>query len=92
MTPQQIDLFADITAVSTSHIGLTVILPRECRYCHSTEFTIGSSKNFHCAVLACAACGQHGGWLSVETFSFIDGIIDRYGRPTSPIVVRASRR
>ncbi len=90
MIPDQLDFFAGTTAPSTSMVGLLIRLPRECR-CGSVEFTIGSSKNFHHAGLFCADCGAHGGWMSGESFSFINGIIDQFGKPTAPIIVRGAR-
>jgi hypothetical protein len=90
MLPGQLDLFAGTTAPSTSMVGLVVRLPRECR-CGSAEFRIGSSRSIHHAALLCGRCGNHMGWLPGESFSFINGIIDQFGRPKSPIIIRGAR-
>jgi hypothetical protein len=92
MLPGQLDLFSGTTAPSTSIVGLTISSTRTCRYCGSDLAVIGSSRNIHAAELLCAACGQHMGWLPGESFSFIAATIDSFGRPESPIIVRASRR
>ena len=40
----------------------------------------------------CSDCDRFRGWMSGETFAFITTIIDQFGRPTEPIVVRGSSR
>jgi hypothetical protein len=86
----QSDLF--VTSPSTSPIGLTVALERRPCLCGAVTVTIGSSVGPHYAVLKCPACNRHRGWLSAETFHFLCDVIDRFGRPTEPIVVRTNSR
>jgi hypothetical protein len=90
MLPGQLDLFVSssaVTASSTTIIGLMVELPRSCR-CGSCISTIGSSKGPHYAELSCAACDGHTGWLPRQAIPLINGIIDAFGRPTQPIILR----
>jgi hypothetical protein len=50
----------------------------------------GEGKGPHAGALHCADCGQHRGWLSKTTAAWIESIINRFGAPTTPIVVRPS--
>ena len=45
-------------------------------------------KGPHAASLICATCGVHCGWLSHVTHKFLTETINRFGRPTEPIVIR----
>jgi hypothetical protein len=87
MNAPQPDLFGT-TAPSSGILGLVVTLPGECRNCSSPNATIGSSAGPHHARLTCAGCAGHRGWLSAESFRFITEIANKFGRPTTPIVVR----
>jgi hypothetical protein len=86
--PEQLDLFG-ITPPSTSIVGLIVTMAeRPCRHCGSNAFILGSSCGPHHGRLGCAGCDRHSGWISGETRRFIDSIIDHFGRPDEPIIVR----
>jgi hypothetical protein len=88
----QIDLFGPVTtAPSTSLIGLQVTLERRPCLCGGITVTVGSSVGPHYAVLKCSACDRYRGWLSHDTAHFLNTIIDNFGRPTEPVVVRNSR-
>jgi hypothetical protein len=84
---QQLD-FTDTIAPGTSAIGLLVSLSREC-CCGSAQASIGSSPGFCGAVLICTNCNCHTGWLPGGSFAFIAGVIDPFGRPSEPIVIRS---
>jgi hypothetical protein len=87
------DLFANptSTAPSTGIVGLAVkMLHRPCRTCGCTDFIIGSSAAMHCARLTCAGCDAFGGWMSQGAFTFTRMTIEKFGRPTEPIIVRHS--
>jgi hypothetical protein len=86
MLPGQLDFFA--TAPSTSLVGLRVLHWGECRNCGSNHGTLGSSSGPHCASVICTNCGCHLAWLARESADFIKSVIDNFGRPTAPIVVR----
>jgi hypothetical protein len=83
----QPDLFG-ATAPSTGIVGLIVVPPSRCPSCSSPNATIGSSAGPHAARLTCIGCGRHRGWLSAESFGFIAEIANKFGRPTTPIVIR----
>ena len=89
MLPGQLTLF-ELTTLSTSVVGLSIVLPRPCRACGETMAVIGSSRGPHHAELNCLSCGRHSGWLSRESFNFVCTIIDNFGRPESAIVARHS--
>jgi hypothetical protein len=65
-------------STTTSLVGLAVNIPRICRTCQRpyrrpyTTVVIGSSCGPHAAGLTCRRCGHHMGWLSGETFRFIE--------------------
>ncbi len=84
----QLALFAS-TIPSTSPIGLTVIMP-DCPACGAVESIIGAGKGPHCGSLHCAVCGKHRGWIRPHLFFFIETIIDNFGRPVDPIVIRGA--
>ena len=87
--PGQLSFFEETTAPSTSVVGLRVVFQGECRKCEGRETVIGSSKGPHHAVLNCSACGEFRGWMYGESHQFISTIIDHWGRPSAPIVVRS---
>ena len=85
--PVQLSMFT-ATTPSSSPVGLSVVLPKPCRSCGADTAVIGSSAGPHHASLACSRCGVHRGWLSGTTFRFLSDVIDGFGRPTEPIVIR----
>ena len=80
--------FPFITTPSTSLVGIRVTMPDGCPVCGAHEATLGSSKAMHAACFRCAQCDRHRGWASAAFTGFIGGIIDEFGRPTEPILVR----
>jgi hypothetical protein len=83
----QLTLF-ESTTPSSSPIGLSVIVPKPCGNCGSDSAIIGSSRGPHHASLLCECCGGHRGWLSGITFHFLSDVIENFGRPTEPILIR----
>ena len=86
MLPNQLDMFA--TAPSTSLAGLQVLVSRRCITCGSNAAVLGSSRAMHHAAVLCDRCHRHRGWLGAESAQFINSIIDAFGRPTAPIIIR----
>ncbi len=83
----QLTLFGS-TVSSTSVLGLEVKMPwRPCQ-CGAVTATIGSSAGPHCASLHCTRCDSFQGWLCAESYYFVAGIVDHFGRPTDPIIVK----
>jgi hypothetical protein len=80
-------LFPELAPPSSSIVGLRVIPPRSCQ-CGECIAITGSSCGPHHASLTCSRCGFHRGWLSGEAFRFLSDVIDRFGRPTEPVVIR----
>ena len=79
--------------VSTGLVGLIVrMIHRPCPACGCTAFIIGSSAAMHHARLTCIECDRHGGWLSRGAFTFIHMTINKFGRPTTAIVVRETKK
>jgi hypothetical protein len=85
--PFQLSMF-ESTSPSSSPIGLSVILPSQCRNCCSDGAVVGSSRGPHHASLLCECCGGHRGWLSGTTYSFLSDVTENFGRPTGPIEIR----
>jgi hypothetical protein len=85
--PGQLNLFEPATVASTSVRGLLVNLPGTC-LCGEAKAVIGSSSGPHYARVTCAACDRFRCWMSAESFAFVSNIIDEFGRPVEPIVVR----
>jgi hypothetical protein len=83
----QLSIF-ESTLPSSSPIGLTVIMAKPCRNCGSDSAIIGSSRGPHHASALCECCGGHRGWLSGTTFKFLSDVIENFGRPTEPILIR----
>jgi hypothetical protein len=81
----------ETAAPSSSPIGLTVILPKPCGNCGSDSAIIGSSRGPHHANLLCECCSRHRGWLSGTTYKFLSDVIENFGRPTEPILVRQNQ-
>jgi hypothetical protein len=81
-------MFGAPTTPSSSPVGLSVILPKRCADCGSGAAVVGSSRGPHHASLLCESCRCHRGWLSGETFRFLSDVIDNFGRPTEPVVIR----
>jgi hypothetical protein len=92
----QCDLFvapSSTTMASTGIVGLAVkMVHRPCRSCGSANFIIGSSAAMHHAGLRCAECNHHGGWMSKGAFTFVRMTIEKFGRPTTPVSVRESKK
>jgi hypothetical protein len=82
------DLFA-ATAPSTSLIGLAVLMPSDCPACGARAAVLGSSRAMHHAAIRCAECDRHRGWVSAAFAAFVGAIVDEFGRPTEPIVLRS---
>jgi hypothetical protein len=86
-----LDLF--IAQAETPLVGLRIRMDRPAdrnRPCCRNFCTIGPAKETHAGELICADCGQHRGWISNATAHWIESLIVRFGRPTSPIIVRKS--
>jgi hypothetical protein len=89
--PVQLSMFGVITPPSTSPVGLSVILPRQCSNCGSDSAIVGSSAGAHHARLNCYGCGSHRGWLSGAAFKFLSDVIDNFGRSNEPIEIRRNQ-
>jgi hypothetical protein len=84
---QQLSMF-EPTSPSSSPTGLSVIVPKLCGKCGSDSAIIGSSRGPHHASLLCEYCGGHRGWLRGATYNFLFDVIENFGRPTEPILIR----
>jgi hypothetical protein len=71
-------------------VGLVVELVDRCKRCESIGAVIGDKSHAH--ALHCQMCGADRGRLSRSTSAFLIEIIDRFGRPTTPIKIRRSGR
>jgi hypothetical protein len=73
-------------------IGLPIKLARTtdgpCAECGERAVIIGAGPNV--ASLRCACCGRHRGWLPKTVAEFLAALVQRFGRPAEPIVIRHS--
>jgi hypothetical protein len=51
---------------------------------------IDPGKGPHIGELRCDGCGRHRGWLQKDTAIWLQSIVAIFGRPTTPIAVRAA--
>jgi hypothetical protein len=56
--------------------------------CGGNLAVISERCGSHYAELRCAACNAHRGWLSHSTASWLHSVINKFGAPTTPIVLR----
>jgi hypothetical protein len=85
----QLDMFN--AGEANNLIGLKVKLDRPVdreRPCCRNVCIIGVGKGPHAHALHCSDCGQHRGWISKSTATWIEQVVTRFGAPTTPIVVR----
>jgi hypothetical protein len=68
-------------------VGLRAWLLDPCR-CGRVFVAIEPGRGPDHAALRCA-CGWHRGWISGETHKILCDVVRRFGRPTSPIEIRA---
>jgi hypothetical protein len=68
-------------------IGIEIKASRHCK-CGHDLFHVGPGRGMHRASLHCARCRRHFGWLSHQTANFLSGVIEHFGRPTTPVCVR----
>ena len=86
--PDQLTLFPEITAPSTSLFGLQIHLRSPCGDCRSTVSVLASSKAMHEAAIYCGRCGRHRGWLSRHDAHALRAEIGQLGkRPTFPLKI-----
>ncbi len=87
----QIEMFA--TTSSSPLIGMMVKLDRDIDRrdpCCQNLAVVTVGKGQHSAGLACASCGKHRGWVSKSTTLFLRKLIEHWGVPTEPLIVRES--
>jgi hypothetical protein len=69
-------------------LGISVRLPDVCAKCGDSVAVIGAGKGMHKASLSCKACGHFRGWVSRASYDFLTAITNKFGAPTTPIVIR----
>jgi hypothetical protein len=75
-------------------VGLRVKMDRPVdreRPCCRNVCNIGPAKEPHAGQLICADCYQHRGWINKTTAHWIESVIERFGAPTTPILVHKSQ-
>lgn len=88
---QQLDFFvAKKPRVETPSVllGLTVNLEHFRDRCHQNIARIYEGKGPHLGELKCVSCGRHRGWVSKTTGAWIESVIEQFGRPTAPLIIR----
>jgi hypothetical protein len=85
----QLDLFRQAVPLpphDPSH-GLSVQMLSAC-HCGATLAATGPGGGPHAASLHCEGCGVHRGWVSHATHRFLIELINKFGKPTEPIILR----
>jgi hypothetical protein len=85
---RQIELLPSSTApLHGIEVKIESTTARPC--CSDNNIAIlGYAAGPHAASLMCAHCGRHRGWLSKQTAGKIEAIIEKFGRPAEPIILR----
>jgi len=76
---------------SSPLVGAVVFLDRTIdrrRPCCANTGVIIPGTEPHAAGIVCADCGRHRGWLPRTTVSKLREIIERFGMPSEPLIVR----
>jgi hypothetical protein len=81
---RQLDLFGP----SSPLVGITVNVEHFQDRCHENLARVHEGKGPHVGELRCVACGKHRGWLSRDTANWIATVINKFGAPSTPIVLR----
>jgi hypothetical protein len=68
-------------------LGLAVKLPDVCR-CGSDIARVGAPVGPHLAELWCERCRRHRGWLPRAAHQFLVEVVNKFGRPDTPIAIR----
>ena len=71
--------------------GLTVKLARNIdqqKPCHRNVATVHPGKGPHSGELRCADCDRHRGWLSKEVGTQLLAVIEKFGIPKEPLIIR----
>jgi hypothetical protein len=69
-------------------VGIEVAMPRHCQCGEPTYYIDAGRSGPHRVSLRCPKCSSHGGWLSHEVASFLEKIVEKFGRPDKPVSVR----
>jgi hypothetical protein len=85
----QPDLFEPASPIVGLHVKLDRPVDRDLP-CHSNICVIGHGKGPHAGALHCADCGRHRGWISKASADWLLSITNRFGSPSSAIVVRSA--
>ena len=92
----QLDLFLEPPASPSSSpsaspiVGMKVQLPKACT-CGSFLGVIGSSTGPHANRVTCDACNVFRQWLGDREADFLTAISEKFGCPSSPIILRGER-
>jgi hypothetical protein len=91
MRARQLDLFVAEPAsrLTGIHIKLDRPIDREQPCCRNV-CVVGRPRGPHPGELTCVDCGQHRGWLGKVTGTWLEDVIEQFGMPNVPIVIRKS--
>ena len=80
-----------VTGATSPLLGLQVKLERnidKTKPCHRNVATVHPGKGPHAGELRCADCDRHRGWLSKEAGEQLLAVIEKFGMPTEPLIIR----
>jgi hypothetical protein len=70
--------------------GLAVQLS-DCCQCGSCDAVIGEGKGSHRVSFLCSFCERHRGWMANEAHAFVSEVVNKFGKPTTPIRVQRKK-
>jgi hypothetical protein len=70
--------------------GLAVQLSDRCQ-CGSYDAVIGEGRGPYRASLFCSRCERNRGWMGNEAHAFVTQVVEKFGKPTTPIAIRRNR-
>jgi hypothetical protein len=87
---QHIDLWRVFLAFDNASplLALRAQLPDSCRHCGSKIATIVRGRGPHAAELKCQICDLRRGRLSKSTADALTKVVNLFGAPTTPIILR----
>jgi hypothetical protein len=79
-----------VLASNASQLFGMRVQPADDRRCcaNNSLAVISRSSGPHAAQLSCASCGAHRAWLSESTVRWLTIVINKFGVPNAPIIIR----
>jgi hypothetical protein len=83
MSARQLNLFATRSPLFGLHVKV-----QTAKHCCYDIAVVWDGSGPHYGELRCRDCDAHRGWLSRSTATWLESIINKFGAPGEPIVIR----